>query len=401
MSHDATNWAIRQRGLKPAAKLVLWQLCDRYHPDNGCFPSQERLAYDCELSRSSLNVQLEALEEAGLIARRQRRQQGSNRQQSTFYSFAFERDFVAKASEKPCPDSGHGQEEAVSRKTGEPCPENGESRVQNLDSNSVREPVREPVTERERERESAEDKPGTAEFEKRVQRFCNGDGYVEGEWRKWAASTLGYIMRQFANLSSEERLEAEKGRDAFLAKCRRDKVLTPMPVGNYFRDKAWRALSDADRKIATDTAARKSGNIEAIKPEGWAPSFSPSHAAKYFQLLLTGPDKPGRAPANGLWFASQLRDAWPSMAQFWQQSDMRGGVVLSSEYAALAGSMEFLTSDSQTITEWKHLFREKGWPELKLMASGGYMPKGGPQGLDEFERAARSLLARGANDDAA
>ncbi len=39
MSHRATNWAIQQRGLPPAAKLVLWHLCDRHNPDFGCFPS--------------------------------------------------------------------------------------------------------------------------------------------------------------------------------------------------------------------------------------------------------------------------------------------------------------------------------------------------------------------------
>ena len=39
MSHAATNWAIQQRGLKPATKIVLWFLCDRHNPDFGCFPT--------------------------------------------------------------------------------------------------------------------------------------------------------------------------------------------------------------------------------------------------------------------------------------------------------------------------------------------------------------------------
>jgi hypothetical protein len=43
MSHDATNWAIQRRGLKPTTKIVLWHLCDRFNPDFGCFPSQDRL----------------------------------------------------------------------------------------------------------------------------------------------------------------------------------------------------------------------------------------------------------------------------------------------------------------------------------------------------------------------
>ena len=48
MSHKATLWAIEQRGLKPTTKIVLWHLCDRFNPDFGCFPSQARLAEDCE-----------------------------------------------------------------------------------------------------------------------------------------------------------------------------------------------------------------------------------------------------------------------------------------------------------------------------------------------------------------
>jgi len=43
MSHKATVWAIQQRGLKPATKIVLWFLCDRHNPDFGCFPTQARL----------------------------------------------------------------------------------------------------------------------------------------------------------------------------------------------------------------------------------------------------------------------------------------------------------------------------------------------------------------------
>ena len=67
MSHEATNWAIKQRGLKPTTKIVLWHLCDRFNPDYGGFPSQDRLAEDCEISRSTLNEHLGHLEAEGLL----------------------------------------------------------------------------------------------------------------------------------------------------------------------------------------------------------------------------------------------------------------------------------------------------------------------------------------------
>jgi hypothetical protein len=147
VSHKATDWAIQQRGLPPAAKLVLWHLCDRYHPDNGCFPSQVTLADDCELSRSSLNDQLDKLESAGLI-RRERQHGEGNRRRSTRYRFAFETGFEVKPSAEPCPNSGHG---AMSENDEKPCPNCTESHVRISDSNLVSEPVIEPERERARD----------------------------------------------------------------------------------------------------------------------------------------------------------------------------------------------------------------------------------------------------------
>ena len=169
MSHFATNWAIRQRGLKPATKIVLWHLCDRHNPDYGCFPAQNRLAHDCEISRAGLNTHLDLLERVGLLRRERRIDPATKRQMSTRYILGFEDDFGpgpenlatespcpdsghrpdgedksdnsafdAEACKKPCPDSRHG---AVSRKPPEPWAEKRQCRVQNLDTNSVREPL--------------------------------------------------------------------------------------------------------------------------------------------------------------------------------------------------------------------------------------------------------------------
>ena len=143
MSHRATNWAIQQRGLAPATKLVLWHLCDRHNPDYGCFPSQDQLAADAEISRASLNVHLDKLEQAGLIRRERRHSEGAHRRQSTRYFLAFEPEFSAQAElpldpknrPDPCPESRHGNGQ-------KPCPDFAKSHVQNLDTNPVsKEPV--------------------------------------------------------------------------------------------------------------------------------------------------------------------------------------------------------------------------------------------------------------------
>lgn len=180
MSHEATNWAIKQRGLKPTTKIVLWHLCDRFNPDYGCFPSQDRLAHDCEISRSTLNDHLGQLEAMGLLRRVPRLDPVTKRQLPTRYILGFEPGFTpvavvpcpkighgddcaaeslddadgcagdSMADAQPCPDFGHGEDAAaVSDFPADPCPENAESRVRNPDTNPVREPLSKPVKEEE------------------------------------------------------------------------------------------------------------------------------------------------------------------------------------------------------------------------------------------------------------
>lgn len=131
MSHAATNWAIQQRGLKPVLKIILWNLCDRYHPDNGCFPSQERLAIDCEISEATLNRHMKTLERLELISREKRIDPKTKRQKSTRYSLAFESGFKPKPSLK----TGHG---ADSQNEAKPTLKMNESRLSNRETNSVR-----------------------------------------------------------------------------------------------------------------------------------------------------------------------------------------------------------------------------------------------------------------------
>lgn len=213
MSHAATNWAIQQRGLKPATKIVLWHLCDRHNPDQGCYPSQDRLADDCEMSRSALNEHLKLLEAAGLIRREQRIDPVSKRQQSTRYLFAFEADFhLLQDVVEPCPETGHG---AVSGKEMEPSPDSAESRVLNPDTNPVREPVREP----------------------RGALARAGEGDFDILWSSWPEKdrpdSRETARRLFDRLSSSDRAKAIRGAQPYrTAMVRRSK---PPRMINYLR----------------------------------------------------------------------------------------------------------------------------------------------------------------------
>ena len=161
MSHRATIWAIQQRGLKPATKIVLWFLCDRHNPDFGCFPTQARLADDAEMSISSLNEHLARLQELRLIHRVRTHDPRTHKRQATRYILGFEEGFPQEPTpetgdgfdgteeeqdDDPTPDSGHG---AISGFSAKPSPDFAESHLRNPETNLVREPLSKPVKEEE------------------------------------------------------------------------------------------------------------------------------------------------------------------------------------------------------------------------------------------------------------
>jgi len=80
MSHFMTALAMRQTGLKPAAKIVLYWLADHHNETTGdCFPSINRLAELCEMSRRSVETQIASLEADGLVERVNRMRVGGGK----------------------------------------------------------------------------------------------------------------------------------------------------------------------------------------------------------------------------------------------------------------------------------------------------------------------------------
>ncbi|MBX3580024.1 MAG: helix-turn-helix domain-containing protein [Rhizobiaceae bacterium] len=237
MSHKATTWAIQQRGISPAAKLVLWHLADRFHPDNGCFPSQETLAEDCEMSRSGLNNQLDALEAAGMIRREQRRDDTTNRQLPTRYRFAFEADFNAE----PCPEFGHG---AVSKKKEDPCPKNQGVRVQSVGHAIKAEPVSEPVIEPLRE--SAREEKAFEEARR--------------AWPSGFADSRGEALEAWLALTSQDRADALASIGQFTSTTKAIGRKHFCTLAAYLRERRWEALPPRPRPAAAE------GNMAAPVP---------------------------------------------------------------------------------------------------------------------------------------
>ena len=130
MSHTATSWAIKQRGIKPAAKIVLFHLADHHNPTYGCFPSQETLAEICEMSKRSVQDQLGLLEARGLISR-EKCKRPSGVYQSDRYILGFEKEFT----QTPCAKSATGK---IAPK---PVANSRGIHAQNLPPNLVSEPL--------------------------------------------------------------------------------------------------------------------------------------------------------------------------------------------------------------------------------------------------------------------
>ena len=295
MSHFATNWAILQRGLKPATKIVLWHLCDRHNPDFGCFPTQARLATDCEISRSALNDHLRKLELAGLIRRCASVDPVTKRQQPTRYILGFEDGFDDPNSD-PSPEFGHGDFPGFSG--GDPdgetrqmspnavnlCPENGDFRVRNSDTNPVREPLREPVKEEEDAR-ARDDR-----FEEFFGKLLDALGFdtnagLPGWWQGWPPRE--HVRRWITDLGLTE--------DRIVAVARDSRSTHPNPPDGP------RALDRAMERAARNAGATKPAEGDKRRKRSGKPADAPrasmDEIADFYAGLVNGD---GYLPSNAI-----------------------------------------------------------------------------------------------------
>ena len=281
MSHKATNWAILQRGLKPATKLVLWYLCDRHTTDYGCFPSQIQLAEDAELSLSALNEHLLRLESAGLIRRIRRLDPRTRRQQSTRYMLAFEAEF----HEEPTPESGHGPDETDAEHSGKPSPDSGHgptpdlgpSRLRIPDTNSVRE------QEEEEEEERAGARAGFEDFFGELLRTVGHDPdvWLPGWWK--GESAREHVRGWIDGLGLSEDLIIETAQA-----WRRD--IPEAPDGPKALDRAMAKAAEARarRQIdATNRAPRHLGKT-AKKAKADTPKPSRAEIVEFYARCVNG-----------------------------------------------------------------------------------------------------------------
>jgi len=331
MSHEATNWAIKQRGLKPTTKIVLWHLCDRFNPDYGCFPSQDRLAHDCEISRSTLNDHLGQLEAVGLLRRVPRLDPVTKRQLPTRYILGFEPGFApvavvpcpeighgqdqgvesrdstdvcdddAMADALPCPDFGHGDEASpVSDFSAEPCPENAESRVRISDTNPVREPLSKPVKEEEgaQAREAISD----AVFGDLLAALGLDPTALPGWWQGWPPRLHVQRWRDELGLTEAEIIAA--------AEASREEHPEP-PDGPKALDRAMQRAAQRKAEYATRKRRKpKAAPTPAAKPITDLPAFYADlvNSDRYLPVSAISNTMRDAMLARGLVTAQRLRE---------------------------------------------------------------------------------------------
>jgi hypothetical protein len=390
MSHEATMWAVKVRGISCAEARVLWHLADCHNPVYGCYPKQDYLAEACELDVRSVRRSLDALRDKGHINWVEQRE-GKNRRPNR-YSLAFEGGF--RRSEKPEiaenePDnlSASNADSTGHSEQFEPDISDGLNRTPESSIEPVREPVKEPVIERERASEVDGKK-------------------IEREFKIWYPTWPTYVgdsedaaRKEWHRLTPDDRSRCTERTPAFIAAVRATKgKFTYASV--YLKGKAWEKLADPKSEVASPSV-----------PNPFSKAWSACRLAELLKDVSTvmpvmskfqqGELQAGGAKAEALMLDRLRNYGWPKVNTMHQRALNAQGVTVPAPLAVISESFVQVRSDSAQALRWKALHERKGWPWLPIPKGVEWLffPAGEPEeAISEFERAISE--GRG-NDDAA
>lgn len=290
-------------------------------------------------------------------------------------------------------------------------------------------------------REVSEDDPRS--LRKRFQALIVGRH--NNPWPDVLSSAPEWAYQQFVKLSPEERLRAEERRDAYLAACPKlqsgEHKGQPRAaaLGVYLRDRMF-DLVDAIAPQAVSRQAEKRRQEESIPV---AP-FGPIWAGKRALALLDGPvhiDLPDNLLELAVETYNRLRRSSETVARSWAShrsiavdgnelvfpddyraqerrrrecdggypeahaldklAKDRGRGGADARFAILSDLCEAVPVGSETYERWRAYHQQMNWPFVPDPGSMRvvYFPKGGPDGLHEFEMAARAALGMERGDD--
>ncbi|MBX5082150.1 helix-turn-helix domain-containing protein [Rhizobium lentis] len=393
MSHEATMWAVKVRGISCAEARVLWHLADCHNPIYGCYPKQDYLADACEIDERSVRRSLVALREKGLINWIEQRE-GKNRKANR-YSLAFEQGFRPHSSENEPDNLSASSEASTGQNEGfEPDISDCLNRTQESSIEPVREPVIEPVRERGSARELSEESDTTiVEDRKKVERD------FKAWYRTWPTSLADSekaARDAWAALSREERAACIERTPAYISAVNANKgKFTFSSV--YLRGKAWEKLDDPKSDVALPTVhnpfsrAWMAGMLaQLLKPAATAMPVP----TKYQQLQLAQ----GGEAAEAVRLDRLQKYGWPRVNTMHQRAFDRQGVTVPAPLASLSESFVQVHRDAEAAKRWKEAFDRRGWPWLPNTGHEWFFfPAGEPEeALNEFAAA----TARERGDDA-
>jgi len=436
-------WAVKVRGISCTEARVLWHLADCHNPIFGCYPKQDYLAEACEIDERSVRRSLTSLRDKGLVNWIEHRE-GKNRKANR-YSLGFEADFrrfEGSGSGQNEPDNLSASSEASTGQEAalQPDSDGALNRTPESSIEPVREPVIEPVTERGSAREVSEDDPKA--LRKRFQALIVGRH--NNPWPDGLSSAPEWAYQQFVKLSPEERLRAEDRRDAYLSACPKlqsgEHKGQPRAaaLGVYLRDR----MFDLVEAIAPQHVSRQADKRRQEESIPVAP-FGPIWAGKRALALLDGPidielpdnllelvvetynrlrrsNVPTKTwletrgitiDGNELVFPPDYREqerrrrecdsGYPEVHALDRLAKERGKGSADPRYAVYGDLCEAVPVGSETYRRWKDYHQQMNWPFVPDPGSMRvvYFPKGGPEGLHEFEMAARAALSMERGDD--
>jgi hypothetical protein len=381
VSWQATAWVSCVEAGGPSGKLLLYALAN-YADENGrCWPSDQRLMSDTELSERAVRDWKRKLEEAGLIVVERRRTSGG--------TFQADEIRLSMGDEPPAKSAGGS--------TGKSCRDHRQMAPEPPANGAVppappykAEPSEEPPLEPEREGARAdENSDDPAKFEKRVKKIA-----ADHDWPGWANSSTHWTVAQFAKLTDGERAEAERLAGAYRAMTGR-KALS---LGTYFAERKWADVPDPAEAPPEPLNAPPFGPLwGSVRARRLLAPAEPSPAptSAFIAQLIAQDDAAGRAER----MRRQVQFGWPAVNRMHEAAEQRRGVTVTPELGCLAGLTEFVPVGTEAWEAWRLEHELRGWPWLPDPGGmgGAYFPKGGPRGLAEFEAAMKA--GKGGEDD--
>ncbi len=442
----------------PIRKLVLLKIIDACHDDGTrIFPAIETVAKAAQCSSRQVHREISAFLSAGLL--RTVRQGGRGPGHTTEYALELGvLDTIARVgwdsyvAEKGAQSATETAENGAEKgDTVSPLANKGDTddslrvtpTTAKYDSRSQTTPYYPSSNPSEREggRETSEEDP--KQIEKAFDALMIGRS--GNPWPKVLGSSRDWALRQFLKLSVDERRLADERRDAYLAACPKIKSGEDkgkphaVALGVYLRDKMFNYVEAvAPRSVERQRAKQIASDSVDVAPFGpiWAglrmaslldgvvpfemPEDVQQAASSVFEVhkrtsesrAMAYLDARGiRLDGGNLVFPDgyyeqeyrrrALQNGYPEVNRLHKLAADRGREKAEARFAAMSDLCEPVPVDSDLYLAWRQYHRDMNWPFVPDPGTMRvvYFPKGGPDGLNDFENAARAVIKAERSDD--